>query len=614
MKSARAFSRIAGWLLVALSAGCSYRPDVPDKVIDCTGSSRNTCPGGLYCVAQASGKSLCCRDRECKDLPGGGGTTEVDAGRDAVLVDGSATCLDNACSPGETRCLEGKLDTCVTRDGCARWSGASACAEGLVCTGAAPGARCECPPPPPGCENGGGTRCESSGVAVTCATNEARCVVGPPQRVTCPASQPCTGAFPGARCSNCPPAPAECVGRTGRFCNAAGLIVECVSDPQTTCISLGPPRSCELGKACQGAFPDAACGCRAANVGAPCGMCGGITTCDGGCSVPTPPSYGQRCSDCGGTIQCNGACSAPNPPNLGMSCGSCQGTTTCNGSCSVPDPPNLGRTCGCGGQIRCDGSCSVPAPANLGQPCNGCGTIVCGPGGTPMCSRPGCDPRDDLVLFWKLDEDASAALAADSSGRGHVGTYLGPTPVAPGAPVGPNGGARGRAFFGAGEGQAVVLRGLPPALRPGAVTIAVWYQATTIRGGLGAELVSLGDNHLLRLTPAGFEGTKRTTFNDDTDWFPCAARRPGGDHLDGRWHHLATTIDSSQIVVYFDGHPICTRDIQSPMLYDIPGDFTIGRHGNLERTVNYDGNLDEVRVYSRSLSPAEIQALAGGAS
>lgn len=123
----------------------------------------------------------------------------------------------------------------------------------------------------------------------------------------------------------------------------------------------------------------------AANADTPCGSCGGTISCDGKCSKPTPPSFGQPCGNCGGKTQCDGTCNALDPANFRQSCGSCGGTTLCDGSCSLPTPANFGQSCGrCGGTYACNGACSVADPANLGQACGCGGSWECNGG----CSKP----------------------------------------------------------------------------------------------------------------------------------------------------------------------------------------------------------------------------------
>jgi hypothetical protein len=118
--------------------------------------------------------------------------------------------------------------------------------------------------------------------------------------------------------------------------------------------------------------------------------------CDGSCSKPNPPGYGQACGSCGGKIQCNGSCSISTPSNLGRACGECGGQITCAGTCSnnTPRCPN-GYVPEPGGQCRSAEKQVHRAELSIGgaawdrcDPC-GCGlsfdktiNIPCGPGMT----------------------------------------------------------------------------------------------------------------------------------------------------------------------------------------------------------------------------------------
>jgi hypothetical protein len=53
----------------------------------------------------------------------------------------------------------------------------------------------------------------------------------------------------------------------------------------------------------------------------------------------------------------------------------------------------------------------------------------------------------------------------------------------------------------------------------------------------------------------------------------------------------------------------------APFLYDRGKDLFVGRHGNDTTNAalyNFQGNIDEVRVYARALTANEIAALAAG--
>jgi hypothetical protein len=59
------------------------------------------------------------------------------------------------------------------------------------------------------------------------------------------------------------------------------------------------------------------------------------------------------------------------------------------------------------------------------------------------------------------------------------------------------------------------------------------------------------------------------------------------------WHHLAATYDGATLTAYLDGSVVAGRDV--------------GNLGN-----RWDGQIDDVRLYERVLSPDEIAALAAG--
>jgi hypothetical protein len=92
--------------------------------------------------------------------------------------------------------------------------------------------------------------------------------------------------------------------------------------------------------------------------------------------------------------------------------------------------------------------------------------------------------------------------------------------------------------------------------------------------------------------------------------------------LDGNWHHVAAVSSrSSGMTLYLDGvAQTCTTFGNSTFAaFDVQyagrgTDFWVGRNGNAGTGSAFDfqGNIDEVRVYDRVLSPDEILALALG--
>jgi hypothetical protein len=230
------------------------------------------------------------------------------------------------------------------------------------------------------------------------------------------------------------------------------------------------------------------------------------------------------------------------------------------------------------------------------------------------------------ALRWRFDEP-EGNLALDASGNGRTGAYIGengmpaPTSDVP-MVMFPDAYSRG---FTLGQRHAVQLSPLPDALKPAIdVTLTVWYRATAVDtnpppdGGVvvptGSELVSAGNQFLLRLRPTQVEFSKRVMATATTGAFSqCFATVD--NHLDGNWHHLAGVSSAEGIKVYFDGVERCTSDVanaQKPIFYDQGRDLWVGRHGNGQTQWDFGGNIDDVRVYTRALPADEIAFLARG--
>src|SRR5262249_34846999 len=80
------------------------------------------------------------------------------------------------------------------------------------------------------------------------------------------------------------------------------------------------------------------------------------------------------------------------------------------------------------------------------------------------------------------------------------------------------------------------------------------------------------------------------------------------DVLDNNWHHIAGTWDGSTIRLYVDGVLQGTAALSTPA--NNTRALELGYSWGGGSTVrNFRGNLDEVSIYSRDLSAAEIQTI-----
>jgi hypothetical protein len=510
-----------------------------------------------------------------------------------------------------------------------------------------------------------GTQCQSGVCAdgICCATACDR------QCFACnlPASVGACKPYPAgqARAGECPAEPVATCGRDGT-CDGQGA---CRHYPRATVCVPGSctgatevsARTCDGNGTCVGASnrPCAPNVCTGGSCGTRCGSqadCQQGFFCDAA-ACKMKRGNGEGCKDaveCGSgncvdgvccSSPCQQGCLACNVPGSLGNCVAVPAGEDPHESCPTDPVQSCGRDGACDGRGGCrtypagtecvaatcsDGIALSPrACDNLGNcgratPLRDCGTFACAGAscgstcamtsecqGSAQCTAGAC-AVPDLVLYWKLDE-AAGTTAEDASGNGLAGTYAGetgiPTPSAVLPPVKFLDGAS-RAFSSAGR-QMVEIAPMPALLKPtGNVTLTAWYRATAVDvNGTGGEVISGGNNYLLRIRPGDVEYDKRATSGGN-EHIRCFAAV--GNQLDGNWHHLALVIDDTQLRGYFDGVQRCATPTTAQNSYDLGTAFRVGRHGQTADSYDFDGNIDEVRVYRRALSPTDVAALAAG--
>ena len=114
--------------------------------------------------------------------------------------------------------------------------------------------------------------------------------------------------------------------------------------------------------------------------------------------------------------------------------------------------------------------------------------------------------------------------------------------------------------------------------------------------------------------------TMRADVSDDRDKYLAAG---GSQMLDGRWHHVAWTWDGVEMRLYGDGRPLgALSDSSSPMRHALDlaekKGFSFSKErafdrffvGSRDSGDQFDGLVDDLRVYSEPLDPDEIVRLA----
>jgi hypothetical protein len=213
-----------------------------------------------------------------------------------------------------------------------------------------------------------------------------------------------------------------------------------------------------------------------------------------------------------------------------------------------------------------------------------------------------------LVGYWNFDE-GQGTLAADSSGFGNNATLEGNAAWVPGHS------GFALSFDGSGLGRVQVPDS--SSLEPSSgVTVESWiksagspgvYRYIVAKGAAGCITASYG---LYTGLSGGLEfyvsTGHGTAYRDSPD---------AGDTIwDGRWHFVVGTYDGAAVRLYVDGKQVGSgTPWTQPIGYTLSAsnDLFIGDYpGCRNIDWGFRGTIDEVSVWSRALSAAEIAAAA----
>ena len=196
-------------------------------------------------------------------------------------------------------------------------------------------------------------------------------------------------------------------------------------------------------------------------------------------------------------------------------------------------------------------------------------------------------PASGLIAFWKFDEN-TGTTAVDSSGNGNNGTISGATWVT------------GKV------GNALSYDGVNDYVNGGniniinAITIEAWVNPKVIKGK-NRIIARKSSVYYFQINSNGrleiyLYGTTNPGYHRMTSAIPL-----------NTWTHVAVTYDGSKVLLYQNGTSQSFNDAGSLVSNSNP--VRIGRDTGTSRQFN--GLIDEVRIYNRSLSASEILADAG---
>jgi len=207
---------------------------------------------------------------------------------------------------------------------------------------------------------------------------------------------------------------------------------------------------------------------------------------------------------------------------------------------------------------------------------------------------------DSPVVYYRLDE-SSGTTANDSSGNGNNAIYTSRAILNQAGAT-----SDGDAAI-AGNGETLITGGgsiLPTGATPRSVE--VWFKTTaTPSSPYGSTLVAWGtesSNEMFAIKVYSSTMLKLTNWTNGY-YFTVPA---GANTLDGKWHYMVVTFDGSNATVYYDNHNLGTQTVSFNTALSSVGLVLGSQTGNNDSPFN--GGLDEVAIYNKVLTPAQISA------
>ena len=201
----------------------------------------------------------------------------------------------------------------------------------------------------------------------------------------------------------------------------------------------------------------------------------------------------------------------------------------------------------------------------------------------------GAPPPPGLVAAYAFDE-GTGSVAVDASGNGHQGAIVGAAWT--------TGGRYGGALSFNGNNAYVGLGSLGTFYRD-SFTLEAWVQKQSgnkndvaVVGTWNGNGPMLWVDHIA----TRYHLTLGGSFSSYLD--------SGVNPTAGVWQHLAATFDGTTARIYIDGTQVASRPVTSSV--GTSDTWRIGAYAGVPAGF-FDGVIDNVRIYDRALSTAEIQ-------
>lgn len=215
--------------------------------------------------------------------------------------------------------------------------------------------------------------------------------------------------------------------------------------------------------------------------------------------------------------------------------------------------------------------------------------------------------QGNLVGYWPLNE-TSGTSAADISGYGHNGTYSGSPAPSTDVPTTSFPNSRSLSFNGTSDS---ITTASPFSAGQTDFTISLWVNPAAINTGdyqgiIGRQVGGNTNQRAPSLWVAPSDGGLHYNVFDTTTTNPSYGIINNVFTSANQWVQITWVKNGTTSTFYKNGTAIGTASVPSTF-YEGDGDYNFGLVDKV-----FKGKLDDIRIYNRALSAAEVSQLGSG--
>lgn len=208
-----------------------------------------------------------------------------------------------------------------------------------------------------------------------------------------------------------------------------------------------------------------------------------------------------------------------------------------------------------------------------------------------------------LIAYWRMEEaswNGTAGEVKDSSGNAINGTAAGTPPTTGVGKFGRGGSFNGTTDF-INLGNNINLSGNTP------MTISAWINPTSFPGVGNTLVVSKYDSGVAGEWYLGVNAGSHVAFERECGGFGTSGINPLST---GTWQLITGVYDGTNLYLYINGQLDKTK-VDSCSISSTTENAAIGAgaSGASSSQQNFNGKIDDVRIYKRALSPQEVANL-----